>query len=131
MPKYEREGKSYLTIAIGCTGGKHRSVAIAEALARDLAQAASSPGGAVRAPLTVVHRDADRTTPPSLTDSAALQSMPRAPHASLPSPFERNGLTSSAQPPAPAKTPVPSGQAQPAPTTHPTQPSRTTRTGRS
>jgi UPF0042 nucleotide-binding protein len=30
---YRREGKRYMTVAIGCTGGKHRSVAIAEALA--------------------------------------------------------------------------------------------------
>jgi len=33
LPKYRREGKSYLTVAIGCTGGKHRSVAFARALA--------------------------------------------------------------------------------------------------
>ncbi len=33
LPRYEREGKSYLTIAIGCTGGRHRSVAVAERLA--------------------------------------------------------------------------------------------------
>lgn len=33
LPLYIREGKSYLTVAIGCTGGRHRSVAIAEALA--------------------------------------------------------------------------------------------------
>ena len=32
LPLYEREGKTYLTVAIGCTGGKHRSVAIAEKL---------------------------------------------------------------------------------------------------
>ena len=32
VPQYVREGKSYLTIAIGCTGGRHRSVMIAEAL---------------------------------------------------------------------------------------------------
>ena len=32
VPRYVREGKSYLTIAIGCTGGRHRSVMIAEAL---------------------------------------------------------------------------------------------------
>jgi RNase adapter protein RapZ len=35
-PGFEREGKRYLTIAVGCTGGKHRSVAIAEELARRL-----------------------------------------------------------------------------------------------
>ena len=33
LPSYEREGKSYLTVAIGCTGGRHRSVAVAERLA--------------------------------------------------------------------------------------------------
>lgn len=36
LPLYRREGKSYLTIAVGCTGGKHRSVAVARALARRL-----------------------------------------------------------------------------------------------
>lgn len=34
LPRYEAEGRSYLTIAIGCTGGRHRSVAITEELAR-------------------------------------------------------------------------------------------------
>ncbi len=50
---YRREGKRYMTIAVGCTGGKHRSVAIAEALA-----AAMSPdeGLSVR----VLHRDLGR-----------------------------------------------------------------------
>jgi len=33
LPLYRREGKSYLTIALGCTGGRHRSVAVAESLA--------------------------------------------------------------------------------------------------
>ena len=55
MPKYEREGKSYLTIAIGCTGGRHRSVAIAEAIAPQLARA-------LRTPITVAHRDIERRT---------------------------------------------------------------------
>ena len=36
VPRYEAEGKSYLTIGIGCTGGHHRSVAIAETLAQML-----------------------------------------------------------------------------------------------
>jgi UPF0042 nucleotide-binding protein len=37
LPHYVREGKSYLTVAIGCTGGQHRSVMIAEALKKSLA----------------------------------------------------------------------------------------------
>jgi len=37
LPRYQREGKSYLTIAIGCTGGRHRSVWVASTLARQLA----------------------------------------------------------------------------------------------
>lgn len=36
IPRYEAEGKSYLTIAVGCTGGRHRSVALAEAIGRHL-----------------------------------------------------------------------------------------------
>ena len=36
LPRYEAEGKVYLTVAIGCTGGRHRSVAVAEELTRRL-----------------------------------------------------------------------------------------------
>lgn len=36
LPMYQREGKSYLTIGIGCTGGRHRSVAVAESIAERL-----------------------------------------------------------------------------------------------
>lgn len=50
---YRREGKRYLTLAVGCTGGKHRSVAISEELARRLAD---EDGMAVK----VVHRDLGR-----------------------------------------------------------------------
>jgi len=50
VPQYVAEGKSYLTIAIGCTGGRHRSVMIAEALRKSLA---SLPDAQVR----VQHRD--------------------------------------------------------------------------
>jgi UPF0042 nucleotide-binding protein len=50
IPRYAREGKSYLTVAIGCTGGRHRSVAIAEALARTLR-------GQTGVRLRVKHRD--------------------------------------------------------------------------
>jgi UPF0042 nucleotide-binding protein len=38
LPQYIREGKSYMTIAIGCTGGRHRSVMVAERLAAALAE---------------------------------------------------------------------------------------------
>jgi RNase adapter protein RapZ len=34
LPRYEREGKAYLTVAVGCTGGRHRSVAVVEELAK-------------------------------------------------------------------------------------------------
>jgi UPF0042 nucleotide-binding protein len=50
IPQYVGEGKSYLTIGIGCTGGRHRSVAIAESLKKGLA---GIPGVRVR----VKHRD--------------------------------------------------------------------------
>lgn len=49
LPRYEREGKSYLTIAIGCTGGRHRSVFIAEKLAGWLGERGR--------PVQVSHRD--------------------------------------------------------------------------
>jgi len=38
LPRYQREGKSYLTIGIGCTGGRHRSVMVANSLGRELKQ---------------------------------------------------------------------------------------------
>jgi RNase adapter protein RapZ len=41
---FEREGKRYLTVAVGCTGGKHRSVAIAEELARRLREGRLAAG---------------------------------------------------------------------------------------
>ena len=50
VPLYVQEGKSYLTVAIGCTGGRHRSVYIAEALKREL----SDVKGVT---LKTVHRD--------------------------------------------------------------------------
>lgn len=52
LPKYTREGKTYLTVSIGCTGGKHRSVAIANYLEEYL----KSLGNEVR----VKHRDIDK-----------------------------------------------------------------------
>lgn len=39
LPRYQREGKSYLTIGVGCTGGKHRSVMVANSLRKSLKKA--------------------------------------------------------------------------------------------
>lgn len=52
LPHYRQEGKSYLTISIGCTGGRHRSVAIVEELQPSLAGAGVA--------LQVLHRDIDK-----------------------------------------------------------------------
>ena len=53
LPQYEREGKAHLTIGIGCTGGRHRSVVIAERLAREYVERGEHL-------IDVVHRDADK-----------------------------------------------------------------------
>jgi UPF0042 nucleotide-binding protein len=53
LPGYEREGKRYVTLAVGCTGGKHRSVAIADQLAARVAAVAGMD-------VQVVHRDLGR-----------------------------------------------------------------------
>ncbi len=45
LPQYEQEGKAHLTIGIGCTGGRHRSVVIAERLARLYGERGRLPGG--------------------------------------------------------------------------------------
>ncbi len=74
VPGYGREGKAYLTIAIGCTGGRHRSVAVARDIAGRLAAAGLVP--------LLVHRDlglaADRTASSLLTlpPAAGQQSPP-------------------------------------------------------
>lgn len=52
IPHYRSEGKSYLTVTLGCTGGRHRSVAAAEALRRHLEAAG--------VPASVTHRDTDK-----------------------------------------------------------------------
>ncbi|MCC7166103.1 MAG: RNase adapter RapZ [Rhodospirillales bacterium] len=49
LPRFAQEGKSYLTIAVGCTGGKHRSVFVAERLARWLTE--------IGQPVELRHRD--------------------------------------------------------------------------
>jgi UPF0042 nucleotide-binding protein len=52
LPAYQREGKAYLTIAIGCTGGRHRSVALVEELRSHIETLGLTPA--------LVHRDLDR-----------------------------------------------------------------------
>ncbi|GAC85986.1 hypothetical protein GP2_048_00080 [Gordonia paraffinivorans NBRC 108238] len=56
---YLREGKRYMTISVGCTGGKHRSVAISEELARRLRTAVDDDGSATY-DVRVLHRDLGR-----------------------------------------------------------------------
>jgi len=58
LPRYAKEGKSYVTVAFGCTGGRHRSVHVAETIAARLRQAGFSP--------RVAHRDLASTPHDSL-----------------------------------------------------------------
>ncbi|MBC7519739.1 MAG: RNase adaptor protein RapZ, partial [Sandarakinorhabdus sp.] len=66
LPSYGREGKAYLTIAIGCTGGRHRSVAVA----RELTARLQAAGHAA----TLVHRDVGKQG----NDAAVLTATPQA-----------------------------------------------------
>lgn len=54
LPEFAQEGKSHLTIAFGCTGGRHRSVATAEKLAQALAQ--------TRWRVSIRHRELERVS---------------------------------------------------------------------
>ena len=89
VPKYEQEGKSYLTIAFGCTGGMHRSVVLAEHVAAALDATLHSASGSEssgsspsdrqphpRIEVAVVHRDVARNEPPARFASAPPRSMP-------------------------------------------------------
>ena len=64
VPRYAAEGKSYVTIAIGCTGGRHRSVHVAERIAARLRDAGFSP--------TLAHRDLG-TAPQDMLEGAPGQ----------------------------------------------------------
>lgn len=63
LPRYRAEGKSYVTIAFGCTGGRHRSVHVAERMASQLRDAGFSP--------TVTHRDLKTAPQDSLEGAPA------------------------------------------------------------
>lgn len=62
LPAYQAEGKCYFGLALGCTGGKHRSVAVTEALAKTLAR----DGWQV----SIQHRDLERTADTALVQRA-------------------------------------------------------------
>lgn len=62
LPRYAAEGKSYITIAIGCTGGRHRSVHVAERIATRLREAGFSP--------TLAHRDLGTAPQDSLEEAS-------------------------------------------------------------
>ncbi len=64
LPRFDAEGKSYLTIAIGCTGGRHRSVAVAERLADWLRAAGRS--------VSLSHRDVDVRGGPAGSNSGMV-----------------------------------------------------------
>ncbi|HEX8484961.1 RNase adapter RapZ [Sphingomonas sp.] len=63
LPRYRAEGKSYVTVAIGCTGGRHRSVHVAQRIATRLQSAGFSP--------TVFHRDLGAAPQDSLVGKPA------------------------------------------------------------
>jgi UPF0042 nucleotide-binding protein len=68
----ERDGKAYLTVGLGCTGGRHRSVALSEEIAKRMSASTGMP-------IDVVHRDIDRDPTVALTAEhlAAMRPPPR------------------------------------------------------
>jgi UPF0042 nucleotide-binding protein len=64
LPRFDAEGKSYLTIAVGCTGGRHRSVAVAERLAGWLRSAGRS--------VSLSHRDVDLRGGPAAGSNSGM-----------------------------------------------------------
>jgi UPF0042 nucleotide-binding protein len=64
LPRYRAEGKSYVTIAFGCTGGRHRSVHVSERVAARLRDEGFSP--------TVAHRDLAAAPQDSLEGAAGI-----------------------------------------------------------
>lgn len=86
LPRFVTEGKKYVTVACGCSGGRHRSVAVVEALARRLGNR-PGPGGSdgvgadefsvrdvplyhVRVPVIVMHRELSRAGMPIMSSLA-------------------------------------------------------------
>jgi UPF0042 nucleotide-binding protein len=65
LPRYQEQGKSYVTVAFGCTGGRHRSVHVAERVGRYLRQAGFSP--------TVLHRNMESAPQNALEQARGVQ----------------------------------------------------------
>ena len=65
LPRYQAQGKSYVTVAFGCTGGRHRSVHVAERVASYLRRAGFSP--------TVLHRNMESTPHNALEEGSGTQ----------------------------------------------------------
>ncbi len=57
LPLYEKEGKAYLTIAVGCTGGRHRSVVIANTISEHIRQMYNKTKNNMNRQITITHRD--------------------------------------------------------------------------
>jgi RNase adapter protein RapZ len=97
VPKYEREGKSYLTIAIGCTGGMHRSVVLAEhiaaALDSHLSSSATALSGGPRIEIAVAHRDVERVSSPARARTISITDSGAVPPASVPTPPSSSAQT--------------------------------------
>ncbi len=95
LPHYIREGKSYLTISFGCTGGQHRSVMIAEDVSKKLRKAGYK--------VKVVHRDSPevgaRLPATRLFGNSACGLIPKAePRASSPCRIERRPCQATSPP---------------------------------
>lgn len=86
LPRFAQEGKKYLTVAVGCTGGKHRSVHLVEKLARHLAQRGHAENGSQNGSfstqtwrITTTHRELARHTGPLQRRSSDSGNTARAP----------------------------------------------------
>lgn len=86
IPRLGHDGKSYLTVAIGCTGGRHRSVFVAERLAARLPEMTDLP----KISVSLEHRDLITLSPKTSSESRGLESA-SASDAKSPGPY-RSGL---------------------------------------
>ena len=87
LPQYIAEGKAHLVVAIGCTGGRHRSVHIVDLLARNLTASSGNPAEQREWRVTVTHRELEREglTPAQSADDAGPGGDPAFPEPPGPS----------------------------------------------